>query len=86
MDVIRSGLGDDVDYSSSRASEFSIGPACHHLELFHCIQRDIDCSALTTLLLSKESVVVVTTIQADIIKDSALTVEVDLIAIGTLGN
>src|SRR5258708_17772719 len=86
MDVIRSRLGDDVDYSSCRASEFSVSAACHHLELFHRIHCDVDRGALTTFLLSKESVVVVAAVQADIIKDSALTVEVDLVPVRTLGN
>ena len=86
MDLIRSRLGDDVDYSPSRASEFSIGAACHYLELFHCIKCDVDRSALAALLLAEESVVVVASIQADIIKDSALSIEVDLVPIGALGN
>ena len=86
MEVICSRLGDDVDYSSSRAPEFRIGAAGHDLELFHRIQCDVDRSALTTLLFSKESVVVVATVEADIIEDSALAIEVDLVAVGTLGN
>src|SRR5258707_14183767 len=79
MDVIRSRLSDDVDYSSGRASEFRIGAACHHLELFHRIQCDVDRGALTAFLLSKESVVVVATVEADVIKNTPLPVEVDLV-------
>src|SRR6266480_6951537 len=86
MDVIRSGLGDDVDYSSSRAPEFRIGAACHHLELLHRIQCNVDRRALPTLLLTEESVVVVSAVQAHVIKDSTLAIEGDLVAVGTLGN
>jgi len=63
-----SRLGDDVNYSSGRTSEFRIGATCHHLELFHCIQCDVDRGALTTFLLSKESVVVVATVQLTLLK------------------
>src|SRR2546429_3088862 len=71
---------------SSRASEFSIGAACHHLELFHRIQCNVDRSALPALLLTKESVVVVSAVQAHVIKDSTLAVEGDLVAVGPLRN
>src|SRR6266853_2681348 len=84
MDVIRSRLSDDVNYSSCRASEFSVSAACHHLELFHRIQCDVDRGALTAFLLSKESVVVVATVQADVIKNAALTVEIDLVTVRAL--
>ncbi len=84
MEVVRSRFGDDVDYPSRRAPEFRIGAACHYLELLHRIQSNIDRRALPALLLSEESVVVVATVQAHVIKDSTLAIEGDLVAVGAL--
>ena len=86
MDIVRSRLGDDVDNPSGRAPEFRIGAAGHYLELLHRVQRNVDRRALPALLLSEESVVVVATVQAHVVKDSTLAIEGDLVAVGTLGN
>ncbi len=86
MDLVGSGFCDDVDHATSRAAKFRVRATGDNLELLHCIERDVNGCTLTAELLAKETVVVVTTVEADVVEDTALTVEVDLVAVGALGN
>jgi hypothetical protein len=82
--VVCARLRDDVDHAAGSPSKLSTRSARNNLKLFHCFERDIDCGALSAELFTEESVVVVAAIQTDVVEDSALTREVDLIAVGTL--
>ena len=82
--LVRSRLCDDVDDASRSAPEFRVGSAGDNLEFLDRVQRDINRRALSAELFSEEAVVVVTPIEADVIEDAALTIEVNFIAIRTL--
>ena len=49
-------------------------------------ESDIDGCTLATDLLAEEPVVVIATIEADVVEDAALAVEVDFVAVGALRN
>jgi len=59
VDLIRSGLGNDVDDSTSSAPEFRVCPACDDLKFLNRIERNVNCSTLSAELLAEEAVVVV---------------------------
>src|SRR5258708_36431532 len=84
MDVIRSGLGNDVDNAAGSAPKFRVCTACDDLEFLDRVECDVDRSALPAELLAKEAVVVVTPIEADVIEHAALPVKVDLVSIRAL--
>src|SRR6266571_4909216 len=72
VDVVCPGFRNHVYDPACRASEFRAGAGGDHLEFLDCIQRDVDGSPLAAGLLTKEAVVVVTPIQADVVEDSSL--------------
>src|SRR5256885_3960885 len=84
VNVVCARFRDDVDDSARSASKLSARSSRNNLKLFHCLQRDVDCGALSAELFAEEAVVVVTAIETDVIKDSALAREIDLIAVRTL--
>src|SRR2546425_8093176 len=84
MNLVRTGFSDDVDYAAGGAAEFRVGAACNHLELLHRVQRDGDGRALAAELLAEETVVVIAAVEADVVEDAALAVEVDFITVGPL--
>src|SRR5215203_2189064 len=86
MNVIRTGLGNDVDDSARRTSKLSARASRNNLKLFYRLQCDIDRRALSAELFAKESVVVVASIERNVVEDSALTREIDFVAVGTLRN
>ena len=77
-------LGDDVDHAARGAPKLGAGAAGHHLEFLDGIERDVDGGALPAELFTEEAVVVVAAVQADVVEDAALPVEVDFVAIGAL--
>src|ERR1700704_3713357 len=79
VDLIRSRLCNDVDNASRCAPEFRVGPACDHLKFLDRVECDVNRSALSAELLAEEAVVVVATIEADVIEYAALTVEINLV-------
>src|SRR6266849_184024 len=86
VNVVGARLGDDVDDPACGAAEFGIGAAGHHLEFSDCFEGDVDSSALAAHLLAEEAIVVITAIEADVVEDAALAIDVDFIAVRTLGN
>src|SRR5260370_5871705 len=84
MYVVRPRFGNTVDTSAGSAAKFRAGAAGHNLKFLYGVQRDIDRSALAAHLLAKEAVVVVSAIQADVVEDASLAVEIDLVAVGSL--
>ena len=86
MHGVGSGFGDDVDYATRAAAELRVGAARRDLELLYGFQRDVDRRALAAHLLAKEPVVIVTAVEADVVEDAALPVDVDLVAVRALGD
>src|SRR6185369_8406110 len=84
VNVVCARLLDDVDHATGSSSKLSARSARNNLKLFHCFEGDIDCGALPAELFAEESVVVVAAIKTDVVEDSTLAREVDLIAVGTL--
>jgi hypothetical protein len=54
------------------------------LKFFYRFERDVYGCALAAELLAEEAVVVVAAIESDVIEDSALAREIDLVAVGPL--
>src|SRR5579862_699210 len=86
MKIIRARLRNDIHHAASGSPKFRISPAGNDLELLHCFERDVDRSALPSQLLAEEAVVIVAAIEADVIEDAALAVDIDLVAIWPLHN
>src|SRR5262249_45129641 len=86
MQVIGTGLGDDVYNAAGSASEFGGCAAGHHLKLLNCIQGNVDGRALTACLFSEEAVVVITTVEADVVENATLAGKTDFVAVGALNH
>ena len=86
VDLIRPGLGNDVDNSPGRPTEFRVCSTCDNLKFLDRVERNVNCSTLSAELLAEEAVVVVAAVEANVIEHAALTVEIDLVAVRTLRN
>src|SRR5215472_15974229 len=86
MQVIGAGLGDDVYNAAGSAAEFGSGAAGHHLKFLNCIQGNVDGCTLTACLFSEEAVVVITTVEADVVEDAALAGKTDFVAVRALND
>src|ERR1700674_4989639 len=86
VDGVGAGFRYDVDYATRTAAELRVGAAGRDLKLLHGFQGDIDRRALASHLLAEESVIVVASIEADVVEDAALPVDVDLVAVRSLGD
>jgi hypothetical protein len=86
MEIVGPGFGDDVDDTASATSEFGVGPARGDLEFLHGFQSDVNGRALAAHLFAKETVVVVPAVEADVVEDAALSVDIDFVAVRTLRN
>src|SRR5881628_2251394 len=86
MEAIGAGLGDDVDYAAGGATKFRVRAAGHNLELLDGFETDVHGSALAAHLFAEEAVVVVAAVEADVVEDSTLAVDVDFVAVGALGD
>src|SRR5436190_8010768 len=82
--LVGAGLGDHVHNATAGAAKLSAGARGDHLEFFYCFQADVHGSALSSSLFTKEAIVVVAAIQADVVKDAALPIEIDLIPVWAL--
>ena len=76
MYTVRAGFCNDVDDAACGATKLCVSSGRHDLEFLHCFEGNIDRCSLTTKLLAKEAVVVVTTIEADVVEDTALSAKV----------
>src|SRR5437660_3899162 len=86
MNGVGAGFRDDVDDASGAAAELRVGAARRDLEFLDSFQRDVNRGALATHLFAEESVVVVATVEADVVEDAPLPVDIDLVAVRTLSN
>src|SRR5207245_4905320 len=84
MNGVGSGFRDDVDDASGAAAELRVGAARRDLEFLDSFQRDVNRGALASHLFAEESVVVVATVEADVVGDAPLPVDIDLVAVRTL--
>ena len=84
MNVVGSRFGDDVDLAAGRAAEFGVCAAGDNLKLLDGLKRNIDRGALAADLFAEETVVVVAAVEANVVKDAALAVDVDFVAVGSL--
>src|SRR5437762_11511365 len=84
--LIGAGLRDDIDDATGAAAELRVGAAGGDLKFLDGFQSDVDGRALTAHLLTEESVVVVAAVEADVVEDTALPVDIDLVAVRTLSN
>ena len=84
MELIGPRFRDHVHHAACGAPKFRRGSGCNHLKFLHSIERDIDSGALSANLLAKKAVIVIAAIQADVVVDSALSSEIDFVAIRTL--
>ncbi len=84
MNGIGAGLRDHVDDAAGAAAELRVRAASRDLEFLYRFQRDVNRGALAAHLLAEESVVVVAAIQADVIENAALAVDIDFVAVRPL--
>jgi len=54
--------------------------------ILYGFERDVNRGALAPHLFPKKTVVVITAVEADVVEDSALAIDVNFIAVGTLAN
>ena len=86
VQIVGPGLGDDVYDASRGPAELGAGSGGDDLEFLDGIHRDVDGGALPAVLLAEESVVVIPPVQADVVEDPSLAVEIDLVAVRSLNN
>src|SRR5690348_13931380 len=84
VQLIGPRLRDHIHYAAGGTSELSGSSGCDDLELFDRVECDVDSGSLSSDLFPEEPVVVIAAVQTDVVVDSALAGEVDLIAIRTL--
>src|SRR5437660_8532491 len=86
MNGVGAGFRDDVDDASGAAAELRVGAARRDLKLLDGLQRDVNCGTLAAHLLAKESIVVVAAVEADVVEDAPLPVDVYFVAVRTLSD
>src|SRR5215470_13566399 len=86
MYVVCPGLCDDIDNTAGRASELGVGTTGNNLEFLYRVEGNVNCRALAAELFAEEAVVVVAAVKADVVKDAALAIEIDFVAVRALGN
>ena len=86
MKVVGSGLGDDVDDAAGGAAELRVGPAGDDLKFLDGFKGDVNRGSLAAHLLAEETVVIVATVETDVVEDAALAVDVDFVAVRALND
>ena len=81
---VGAGFGDDVDDAAGGAAELGRRSRRDDLEFLDRVQRDVDRGPLSAGLLAEKAVVVVTTVEADVVEDAALSGKGDLVAVRPL--
>ena len=84
--LIGTGLRNDVDDPAGASAKLSVSAAHRDLKFFDRFQRNVNGRALAAHLLTEETVVVVAAVEADVVEDAPLPVDVDLVAVRTLSN
>src|SRR5258708_3428816 len=86
MHVVRARFGNDVYYAAGGAAEFRVGAGRDNLKLFNGLESYVDGRPLAAQLLSEESVIVIASVQTDVVENPALTCECNLVAVRTLND
>ena len=81
---VRPRLGDDVHEAGLRAAELCVGAVGHHHHLFDRIEIEGEGGPLSAALLAEEGVVEVGAIDGDVVGNSLLAVDRELIAVRAL--
>src|SRR4029450_8275662 len=83
-EFFRARFGDDVDGATAAPAEFRARAGGDDLELLDGLHRDVNGRALAAGLFAEEPVVGVAAVEADVVEDPALPVEIDLVAVRPL--
>src|SRR5262249_31406288 len=86
VDGVGARFRDHIYNAAGGSAELGAGSARDHLEFLDRLQGDVDRGALTTCLFAEESIVVVSTVQADVIEYAALSGEVNFVTVRALGD
>src|SRR5713101_2779403 len=84
MNRVRAGLRDDVNESSGASSELSRCAIRHHLKLLDGVQAHREGRTLAAALFAEEGVVVIRPVDGHIVVDALLSIDGDLVAVGSL--
>ena len=84
VQFVATRLGDDIDDAASRASELRRSARGDDLEFLDGFERDVDRSALAADLFAEEAVVVVPSVEAQVVEDATLPGEVNDVAVRPL--
>src|SRR5579859_4094425 len=82
--LVSAGFRNHVHHAAGAASKFRAGAAGDHLKFFDRVESDVNGGALAPDLFTKEAVVVVAAIKADIVEYAALAGKADFVAIRAL--
>ncbi len=86
VDFVGSRFRHDIDEAAGTASELRGRAVGHHLEFLHRVQVHRERGTLSAALLAEERIVVVRSVDGDVVVDAFLAVDRNLIAVGALHN
>jgi hypothetical protein len=81
VEIVCPRFRDDVNDPSRGSAVLSIRTRGDDLKFFDRIKRNIDRSTLAARLLAEEAVVVIAAVEADIVEDTPLAGEIDLVTV-----
>ena len=84
MNVVGSGTSDDIDEATTASPKLGGSVGRDDLKLFDGIETNGEGGALATTLFAEEGIVVVGTVDGDVVVDPFIAVNGDLVPIGTL--
>src|SRR5262249_40083151 len=84
VQVVRSRLGHDVDEARRGAAELAVGAVGHDDDLLDRVQVERKGRTLAAALLPEEGIVEVGPVDRDVVLDSLLAVDRQLVAVGAL--
>src|SRR6185369_6543188 len=84
VDGVGARLRDHVDNAAGSSTKFGICSSRYNLKFLNCLERDVDCCSLTSKLLAKKAVVVVSAVETHVIKNAALSRESYFVAVWSL--
>src|SRR4029079_7028658 len=82
--LVRSRLGDDIDDAARGSAKFRIRARRNDLKFLDRFERDVDRGTLAAVLLAEKAVIVIAAVETHVVKNTALTGKVDLIAVRPL--
>src|ERR1041384_6375491 len=84
VDVVCARFGNHVDNAAGRAAKLRARSGRDDLKFLDGVERDVDGGPLPAGLLAEEPVIVVASVQTDVVEDTALSGEVDLVTVRPL--